>query len=109
RIPRLRAQADSKSVGQQKMSLAPTMISVLVLYSPAVKKLWGGQSGAELVIDQIVRETNAAYAASKVQQTIVAAKSEIHIIESGSLDADLKWLEGSADAAALRTKNKSDV
>jgi hypothetical protein len=109
RIPRLKAQADSKSVGQQKMSLAPATISVLVLYSPAVKKLWGGQSGAELVIDQIVRETNAAYAASKVQQTIVAAKSEIHIIESGSLDADLKWLEGSADAAALRTKNKSDV
>lgn len=109
RMPRPGVQPNAINLDQQKNDVAPTTISVLVLYTPAVKKLWGGQSGTELVIDHIVLDTNVAYASSQISQNIVVMKNEIAYTESGNLDDDLKWLHGSTEAAALRNNFKSDL
>ena len=85
--------------GQAQVVPDPSVIDVAVFYTPAIKNEYGGTEGIKARIDMLVAETNMAYAASGVNQTInlVAVEEVTGYTEGTTTHEDLARLINKSD------------
>ena len=77
---------------------AMSSIDILVVYTPAARKMVGGTAEIEAKIDLMIAETNQAYLDSGVNQHVVlVARQEVEYAESGSPNEDLNRLTLASD------------
>ena len=73
-------------------------IDILVVYTPAARKMVGGTAEMEAKIDLMIAETNQAYLDSGVNQRVVlVAREEIAYVESGFPNKDIPRLHFTSD------------
>ena len=77
---------------------AMSSIDILVVYTPAARKIAGGAAEIAAHIDLMIAETNQLYLDSGVNQRVVlVAREEVEYAESGSTDTDLSRLVVASD------------
>lgn len=88
----------------------PDRVDVMVLYTPDARKAAGGSSLADLDIMLAVAETNLTYEYSGVGHRLeLVHTAEVRYQEARDPEADLDWLKGNADVAALRDRHAADI
>lgn len=76
----------------------PTIVDVMVVYTPSARSALGGHDGALATIESHVAYTNAAYERSGVHHRIrLVHAGEIDYVESGSILTDLDRLRAPGD------------
>ena len=77
---------------------AMSRIDILVVHTPAARKIAGGTAEIAAHIDLMIAETNQAYRDSGVNQRVVlVAREEVEYAESGSTETDLTRLVDASD------------
>ena len=77
---------------------AMSSIDILVVYTPAARKIAGGDAEIEAHIDLMIAETNQVYIDSGVNQRVaLVAREEVEYTESGSTETDLTRLKSATD------------
>ena len=89
-------------------------IDLAVVYTPAAREAAGGTAGIETEIDLMIAETNAAYAASGVNQRVaLAGRSEVRYTEGDGFVDVFRLADPSDghldDAQALRERVGADL
>jgi len=89
----------------------PTVLKVLVLYTPNVTKLAGGEDNMALFLSRVQEQTNQGYRQSDIEQLRVKITGwkEVDYIESGVAEQDLKALTEFAIEKQLRKTFQADA
>ena len=95
-LARIEFVSSGLNCGQPAPAISP--IDILVVYTPAARRLVGGTEEIEAVIDLMFAETNQTYLDSGVNQRLVlVATKEVEYAESGSSSRDLGRLDDPSD------------
>lgn len=92
-----------------------SIIDVMVLYTPAARIRYGGETGILSLIDLAVTETNQIYAASQINTRLrLVHTSEVNYVEAATLGTDLSRLRSKTDGIMdevhdLRDIHKADL
>lgn len=85
-------------------------IDVMVVYTTATKNRYGGDAQAQVLAQQAIDSTNAAYINSKIRQRVRLVHTQEHVYtESGNASTDLSNLRSNATIQALRDTHKADL
>ncbi len=85
-------------------------IDVLVVYTTATKNILGGDAQAQVLAQQSIDSTNAAYINSKIRQRVrLVHTQEFVYTETGNASTDLSNLRNNATIQALRDTHKADL
>lgn len=85
-------------------------IDVLVVYTTATKNALGGDAQAQVLAQQAIDATNAAYINSKIRQRVRLVHSEEFVYtETGTPSTDLSNLRNNAGIQTLRDAKKADL
>ena len=89
----------------------PTALKVIVLYTPSVTKLAGGEENMALFLSRVQEQTNQGYQQSDIKQLRVKITGwkEVDYTESGSGEKDLEALTQFATEKQLRKTFQADV
>ena len=97
----LEAPLSPRNVPTQIEEVLPddgSVIDVMVVYTPLVRRREGGRAATEALIDLFVAETNQAYANSEVNHRVrLVLREEVDYVEDGDSYIDLDRLQEDSD------------